>query len=280
MRLGEFGIWTTYSAIGEQNAGEAAELVEGLGFRALWLGGSMQLPSLRPALEATERIVVATSILNVWQSDPRQVAADFAQLSEEFPDRVLLGIGIGHPEVDCGYGKPLSAMRRFLDGLDAAPAPVPRDRRCLAALAPKMLELSAARSLGAHPFFVPVAHTRTARDRLGDSGLLALSLPCVLDRNAASARATARRFAALYLELRNYTNNLLNSGFSEQDIADGGSDALIDAVIPHGTVEEVASVARQHLDAGANHVCLQTVGVTGIPRREWTGLASGLGIGD
>jgi probable F420-dependent oxidoreductase len=279
MQLGEFGVWTTYRAIGEENAGATAKLVEDLGFGAFWLGGSPQLPALRPLLEATERIVVATGIVNVWASEPKRVASDFAELDDRFPGRVLLGIGIGHPEATSHYSKPLAAMQAFLDGLDAATAPVPRTRRCLAALGPRMLKLSAERSLGAHTYFVPVAHTRAARERLGETPILAPELACVLDDDVESARAEARAYAALYLQLRNYTNNLLKHGFGKQDIANGGSDRLIDAIIPHGGADEIAAAARQHLSAGADHVCLQTVGVEGIPRSEWTALASALGTG-
>ncbi len=280
MQLGEFGVWTSYRAIGEENAGVAARLVEDLGFGAFWLGGSPQLPALRPLLEATERIVLATGILNVWASEPERVARDFTELEARFPGRVLLGIGIGHPEATSQYSKPLASMQAFLDGLDAAAAPVAPTRRCLAALGPKMLALSAERSLGSHTYFVPVGHTRAARDRLGEGALLAPELACVLDDDVESARAKARTYAALYLGLRNYTNNLIGHGFSQQDIADGGSDRLIDAIIPHGGAHEIAAAARQHLEAGANHVCLQTVGTAGVPRSEWTALASALGIGN
>jgi probable F420-dependent oxidoreductase len=280
MQLGEFGVWTTYRAIGEENAGEAAKLVEDLGFGTFWLGGSPQLPALQPLLEATDRIVIATGILNIWASEPERVASDFAQLEARFPGRVLLGIGIGHPEATSTYRMPLAAMQAFLDGLDAATTSVPRTQRCLAALGPKMLELSAERSLGAHTYFVPVEHTRAARKILGQTSTLAPELACVLDDDVESARARARAYAALYLGLRNYTNNLLNHGFSQQDIADGGSDRLIDAVVPHGSAEEIAAAARQHRSAGADHVCLQTVGVAGIPRSQWTNLASALGTED
>lgn len=280
MQLGEFGVWTSYRVIGEENAGEAAKLVEDLGFGTFWLGGSQQLPALRPLLEATERIVVATGILNVWASEPERVAADFAELEARFPGRVLLGIGIGHPEATSQYTRPLAAMQSFLDGIDAATAPVPRGRRCLAALGPKMLELSAERSLGAHPYFVPVEHTRAARETFGQAAILAPELACVLDADAQSARARARAYAAMYLGLRNYTNNLLNHGFSEQDIAGGGSDRLIDSIIPHGGAEEIVAAARRHLSAGADHVCLQAVGVHGIPRSEWTALASARDAGN
>jgi probable F420-dependent oxidoreductase len=280
MHLGEFGVWTSYRVIGEENAGEAAKLVEDLGFGTFWLGGSQQLPALRPLLEATERIVVATGILNVWASEPKRVATDFAELEARFPGRVLLGIGIGHPEATSQYTRPLAAMQSFLDGIDAATAPVPRGRRCLAALGPKMLELSAERSLGAHPYFVPVEHTRAARETLGQAAILAPEVACVLDADVQSARARARAYAATYLGLRNYTNNLLHHGFGEHDIAGGGSDRLIDSVIPHGGAEEIATAARRHLSAGADHVCLQAVGVRGIPRAEWTALASALGTGN
>ncbi|MGH2886536.1 MAG: TIGR03620 family F420-dependent LLM class oxidoreductase, partial [Solirubrobacteraceae bacterium] len=257
MQLGEFGVWTTYRAIGEENAGAAARLVEDLGFGTFWLGGSPQLPALRPLLEASERIVVATGILNVWASESERVARDFAELEGRFPGRVLLGIGIGHPEATSQYTKPLAAMQAFLDGLDTATDPVPRTRRCLAALGPKMLELSAERSLGAHTYFIPLDHTRAAREQLGETAILAPELACVIDDDVESARAKARSYAAMYLGLRNYTNNLLNHGFSRQDAADGGSDRLIDAIIPHGGADEIATAARRHLTSGADHVCLQ-----------------------
>src|SRR5436305_9385089 len=205
MHLVEYGVMTTYNASGEEYAVVAARLVEDLGFGTFWLGGSPQLPALRPLLEATERLVIATGILNVWASDPVRVASDFAELEAGFPGRVLLGIGIGHPEATSRYRKPLGAMRDFLDGLDTAAAPVPRARRCLAALGPKMLALSGERSLGAHTYFIPVEHTRTAREHLGETPIVAPELACVLDDDVEFARATARGYARTYLALRNYT---------------------------------------------------------------------------
>ncbi|HET7052285.1 MAG TPA: LLM class F420-dependent oxidoreductase [Solirubrobacteraceae bacterium] len=276
MDLGRIGVWTSYRQIGEEHAGDAARLVQDLGFGTFWLGGSPRLRSVRPLLEATDRLVVATGIVNVWSYDPAELAAEYVQLAEEFPDRVLVGIGIGHPEATSQYATPLAAMRAFLDGLDQADTPLPRDRRCLAALGPKMLELCKTRSRGAHTYFVGVAHTRAARLQLGDDALLAPELACVVDTDVESARDKARRYAQLYLGLRNYTSNLLRHGFNEADVAEGGSDRLIDAVIPHGTAGDIAAVAREHLDAGADHVCLQPVGVRGIPREEWTALAGAL----
>lgn len=273
MLLGGFGVWTLYHAIGKENAGDAARLVEDLGYGTMWLGGSPQLASVRPLLEATERIVIATGIVNIWAYEPAQLATEWAELEKAFPGRLLLGIGVGHPEATSDYTRPLSAMRSFLDGLDQAQIPVPFDRRCLAALGPKMLTLSAERSLGTHPYFVPVEHTRFARKHVGGRGLVAPELACVLDSDDARARITARAYAKLYLGLRNYTSNLLDFGFTEQDIADGGSDRLIDAIVPHGSAEQIATVARAHHAAGADHVCVQTVGVSGVPRDEWTALA-------
>jgi probable F420-dependent oxidoreductase len=276
VELSDTGVWTTYRAIGEENAGEAARLVETLGFGAFWLGGSPQLPAVRPLLHATEHLTVATGIVNVWQYEPDRLAAEHAELTAAFPGRLLLGLGVSHPEATSRYSTPLATMREFLDGLDAADPPVPREERCLAALGPKMLDLSRERSRGALSYFVPVEHTRFARERLGANALLAAELACVLDTDTERARARARKYARLYLGLRNYTNNLRRFGFTDDDIADGGSDRLIDAIIPHGTADEIATVAREHLDAGANHVCLQPVGVSGIPREEWTALAAAL----
>jgi probable F420-dependent oxidoreductase len=264
--------------IGEENAREAAQLVEQLGFGSFWLGGSPKLPSVRPLLDATEHLTVATGIVNVWQNEPATVAAEHAELTRQFPGRLLLGVGIGHPEATSDYTRPLSTMREFWDGLDRSERPVPRDERCMAALGPKMLDLSVERSLGAHTYFVPVAHTRYARQRLGDDALIAAELACVLDPDTERARAKARQYAKLYLGLRNYTSNLLKFGFGHEDIADGGSDRLIDAIIPHGTAAEVATVAREHVGAGATHVCLQPVGGSGVPSEEWTTLASALGL--
>jgi probable F420-dependent oxidoreductase len=148
----------------------------------------------------------------------------------------------------------------------------------LAALGPKMLDLAGERALGSHPYFTSVEHTRFARDRLGTGPLLAPELACVVDTDAERARASARDYAAVYLGLSNYTNSLLKFGFTEHDIADGGSDRLIDAVIPHGSATEIAKAAHAHLEAGADHVCLQTVGVSGVPQEQWTALAQALDL--
>jgi probable F420-dependent oxidoreductase len=279
MQLGDFGIWTTYRTLGEENAGEAVKLVEDLGYGAFWLGGSPRLPSVRPLLAGSESLTVATGIVNVWQNEPATLASEHAALVSEFPGRLLVGIGIGHPEATSDYARPLTAMRTFLDGLDSADPPLPPEGRALAALRPRMLELARDRAVGAHPYFVPVEHTRAARAVLGDGALLAPELAVVIDSSTQRGWEKARQYAAGYLRLRNYTGNLLQFGFTEEDLADGGSDRLIEAIVPHGTAEEVVAVARAHLEAGADHVCLQAVGVEGVPREEWTALARALGLG-
>jgi probable F420-dependent oxidoreductase len=279
IELGQFGVWTSYRAIGEENAGEAATLAERLGYGAFWLGGSPNPASLTPLLAATDRLVAATGIVNIWVIEPHMAAAETAQLQADYPDRFLLGIGVGHPEATSDYKHPLKATREYLDGLDSAQRPVPPDTRCLAALGPKNLDISRERSLGTHPYFTPVEHTRFARERLGSGKLVAPELACVLDTDVDRARATARQYAKLYLGLSNYTNNLLRFDFTEADLADGGSDRLIDAIIPHGSAEDIAAAAREHIEAGADHVCLQTVGVQGVPVEQWTELASALGLG-
>lgn len=276
MELGKLGVWTSYRAMGADSADEAAKLVESLGFGTFWLGGSPRLSDVGPLLDATDRLVAATGIVNVWRYEPAELAAEHAKLAGTFPDRLLVGIGIGHPEATSNYSRPLSTMRAFLDGLDAASSPLPRERRCLAALGPKMLALASERSRGVLSYFVPVEHTSFAREQIGETALLAVELACVIDGDTERARTAARNYAHLYLGLRNYTNNLLRFGFSEDDIASGGSDRLIDAVIPHGTATQVADVARAHLDTGADHVCVQPVGVHGAPRSQWTALASEL----
>jgi probable F420-dependent oxidoreductase len=277
VELGKIGVWTSYRPFGIERAGEAAKLAEQLGYGALWVGGSPHVPEVLPVLEATSTLIAATGILNVWSNDPAETATADAGLRADFSGRFMLGIGIGHPEATSDYRRPLTTMRAFLDGLDASPSPPPAQGRCLAALGPRMLDLAAERTAGAHTYFVPVEHTQFARERLGAGKLLALELACVVDSDPVRAKAVARDYAKLYLGLRNYTQNLLRFGFSETDVADGGSDRLIDAIIPQGSVGRVVEVVRAHLDAGADHVCLQPLGESGIPRQSWTALSKALG---
>jgi probable F420-dependent oxidoreductase len=269
--LGEIGIWLPRTA-----GTDAVPEIEALGFGALWLGISPSLAQARPFLEQSSTLTVATGILNVWQHDPADVAAQHAVLQREFGGRFLLGVGIGHPEATHEYSKPLTKMREFFDGLDAADEPVPRDERVTAALGPKMLDLAAERSLGAHPYLTPVEHTRIARERVGPGPLLAPEMTVVVEPDAETAQEKAREFAARYLERSNYTRNMLRLGFDERDLEGGGSDRLIDAVIPQGSAEEVAEAVRAHLNAGADHVCLQPVGHGPAPVDDYRALAGTL----
>jgi probable F420-dependent oxidoreductase len=251
MDLGQIGIWRLRH-LGTDGVDE----IEALGYSALWLGGSPSTDDARPYLEATSTLTIATGILNVWQHEPADVAAGHAALTADFPGRFLLGIGIGHPEATSDYTRPLATMRAFFDGLEG----VPKSERIAAALGPKMLDLAAERSLGAHTYFVPPAHTRAARERLGADPVIAAEVACVVETDPDTARGIAREYAERYLARRNYANNLRRLGFGDDELVGSGSDRLIDAVIPHGSAERIAEAVREHLDAGANHVCIQPLG--------------------
>lgn len=267
MQLGQIGIWRR-----RYHGPDGVEELEALGYSALWLGSSPSTADARPYLERTSTMTIATGILNVWQHEPAEVAAGHAELKRDFPGRFLLGIGVGHPEVTSDYTRPLATMRAFFDGLDA----VPRDERIAAALGPKMLDLAGERSLGAHTYFVTPAHTRFARERLGPDALIAPEVAVVVEPDADAARAIAREYATFYVTSRNYVSNLLRLGFDEDDFVGGGSDRLIDAVIPHGSADEIAEAAREHLDEGADHVCLQPLGHGPHPSEDYRALASAL----
>ena len=266
MELGRIGVWRSK----RHGAGDLKQL-DALGYTAFWIGGSPSVEEARPYLEDGDAITVATGILNVWQHTPEDVAAAQKAISAEFPDRFLLGIGVGHPEATSDYTRPLKAMRDFFDGLD-----LPKEELVAAALGPKMLDLAAERSLGTHPYFITPEHTKFARERVGEGVLVAPEVAVVVEPDPETARALARDYAKLYLGLQNYTNNLLNFGFTEQDIADGGSDRLIDAVIPHGSAEQIAEQLRAHFAAGADHVCVQVLGHGPQPARDYEELAKAL----
>lgn len=276
MNFGEYGAWTSYRAIGAEHAGAAAAAAEAAGLGTFWLGGSPRLAEVRGLLEGSEQLTIATSVVNIWAYDPADLAREYAALEADFPGRLCVGIGVGHPEATSDYKRPLSALERFLDGVDAAAESVPARRRIVAALGPKMLALSARRSLGTIPYFSSVDHTRAARAAVGPEALVIPEVAYVLDEDVERARATARRYAQLYLGLRNYTNALLDHGFDQADIEDGGSDRLIDHVVPHGSAADVAATVRAHREAGADHVALQALGADGIPAAEWTALAEAL----
>jgi probable F420-dependent oxidoreductase len=280
--LGPVGIWGPQLRFGDPaEANEAAAELEELGFGALWIPdvGGPVLEAVQRLLGATGRATIATGILNVWMHDAADVAAGQARIEQEHPGRFLLGLGISHaPIVDAEqpgrYARPLATMRSYIDELDAAGG---GSRRVLAALGPKMLALARERTLGAHPYLVPVEHTGFARDALGAERLLAPELTVVLEPDAARARELARGDLAHYLGLPNYTNAWRRLGFSDDDVAAGGSDRLLEALYAWGGLDGIARRLAEHRAAGADHVCFRVVADAPpdvFPRAEWRELAA------
>jgi probable F420-dependent oxidoreductase len=272
--FGRFGVWTSGAVEPEQ----AAE-IEQLGYGALWVGGSPagDLAFVEPILEKTETIQVATGIVNVWATPAAEVAESYHRVEGAYPGRFVLGIGIGHPENTEEYRKPYDVLVEYLDELDAAK--VPTSRRVVAALGPKVLELAAKRSAGAHPYLTTPEHTAQAHALIGNTVFLAPEHKVVLTRDATQARAVGRDTVDFYLGLSNYLNNWKRLGFTDQDIAKPGSDKLIDAVVAHGTPDAIAARLTEHLDAGADHVAIQVLGGKDVLVPTLTELAGPLGLG-
>ncbi|WAL65781.1 LLM class F420-dependent oxidoreductase [Amycolatopsis cynarae] len=269
--LGTLGVWAHESAL---DANLAKEL-ESLGYGAIWIGGSPngRLEAVDTLLDATERIVVATGIVNMWADDAATVARSYHRIVARHPGRFLLGVGIGHREHTQTYQKPYEKIVEYLDQLDEAGVPV--EDRVLAALGPKVLKLAAERAAGAHPYLVTPEHTRMARDILGEGKLLAPEHKVVLSDDPEQGRAIGRpRVQNPYFGLANYVSNLRRIGWSDEDLADGGSDALIDALVLHGSGAVIADGIRAHLEAGADHVCVQALGPD--PRAAYRAISEGL----
>lgn len=260
VELGRFGVWHGSPHWGP----ELAAGLEQAGYGTLWLGASPEA-DLRDAevlLASTSSVAVGTSIVNMWKSPAAEVAASYHRLEDEHPGRFLLGVGIGHPERTGAYRSPYETIVSYLDELDDAK--VPADRRALAALGPKVLHLSGSRTAGALPYLTTPEHTREARRTLGGGVLLAPEQMIVLETDDEIARSTARDRLASYLQLSNYTSNFKRFGFTDDDIADGGSDRLVDAMVLHGSAVEVAEGLNAHLEAGADHVAIQLLGPEGV----------------
>ncbi|MUM35561.1 TIGR03620 family F420-dependent LLM class oxidoreductase, partial [Mycolicibacterium sp. CBMA 361] len=223
---------------------------------------------------------IATGIVNVWTAPAAQVAESYHRIEAAYPGRFVLGVGIGHPEHTKEYRKPYDVLVEYLDELDAAGVPVAR--RVVAALGPKVLRLAADRSAGAHPYLTTPEHTAEARQLIGPDAFLAPEHKVVLtDGSAAAAeeaRAVGRQTVDFYLSLSNYLNNWRRLGFSEDDIAKPGSDALIDAVVAHGRPDAIAARLTEHLDAGADHVTIQVLGGWDKLLPTLTALAGPLGL--
>ncbi len=286
--LGTVGIWTGgLDALAVGQAQEAVAELDELGYSALWFGeayGREAFTAAQLYLSAGRRMVVATGIASIYGRDAVSANSAARTLSAAYPDRFLLGLGVSHaPLVERmrghSYGKPLAAMRDYLDAMDAAPyvvadggEPAPR---VLAALGPKMLELARDRAQGAHPYLVTPAHTATARDLLGDGPLLAVEQAVVLTRDRDAFMAAAHAHLEIYTGLPNYRGNWVREGFDESDFVRGGSERLKDALVVMGDEDDVVRRVREHLDAGATHVCLQVLGASpfDVARDDWRRLA-------
>jgi probable F420-dependent oxidoreductase len=286
MQLGHVGIWWSGRWPGEE--GELVDVLGRLhsaGYETVWLSGGLD-PGLSPQFErllaANRRLKVASGIHSIWTTAPDEVARAASSLEDGYDRRFLLGLGVSHgPLVEASgqrYEHPYRHMQAYLDELDRAPSPVPVQARALAALGPRMLELAAERTAGAHPYFVPLAHTEFARGVMGPEPLLAPEVAVVLEDDPERARQMARSYAQLYLSLPNYVQNLRRLGYGEHDVAEGGSDRLVDDVVAWGDEAAIAARVRAHLDAGASHVCVQVLngGYGSFPLAEYELLATAL----
>lgn len=275
MDLGRVGIWSRVPADDVRPVVEAAAELEDLGCGAFWFPESpASFDIARALLEGTRRMVVATGIVSIWKHPPEESAAAHHALAGAHPGRFLLGLGVSHHFLTDGqYRQPLARMRGYLDALDAHEPPVPVSERALAALGPRMLELARDRTAGAHPYLVTPEHTRQAREILGPDRLLAAEQPVVLETDPARARALARQHLAIYLRAPNYTNNWRRLGFTDEDLAEGGSDRLVDALVAWGDAGAIRERVERHHEAGADHVCVQIVtGQPGLPVEQWRAL--------
>jgi probable F420-dependent oxidoreductase len=281
------GVWSGLLRYGDaaHSAALATEL-EGLGYSALWIpdvGGDVFTP-VGNLLGATTTATVATGILNIWMHTPEDTAAQHAALTAAHGRRFLCGIGVSHrPLIEHvnepgTYEKPVQKVSAFLDGLDAADPPLAPGDRCIAALGPKMLELARTRTAGTHPYLVTPEHTQRAREAVGPDALVAAEQAVVLETDPTTARTTARTHLATYLGLPNYTNNWKRIGFTDEDLADGGSDRLVDALVAWGDEEAIVARVRAHRDAGADHVCIQALepDPRAWPTAQWQTLAPAL----
>jgi probable F420-dependent oxidoreductase len=280
------GVWSAGLRYGERGQARAAAAeLEELGYSALWIpdvGGNL-FDVVDDLLDATDRAVVATGILNLWFHEPAEAAARFHAAVAAHGPRLLVGIGVSHaPLIDAAtsetYERPLTRMRRYLDDLDALPDPLPPEARVLAALGPKMQALAAERSRGVHPYLCTPELTARAREAMGPDRIVATEQAVVLDDDVDRARTTARGHLATYLGLPNYATSLLRLGFTDADLADGGSDRLVDALVVHGDEAAIAARVGEHRAAGADHVCVQVLAGSPVdlPLDEWRRLAPAL----
>jgi len=279
-RLGPIGVWSIELRYGDRALSDKAipELDE-LGFGAIWIPGGLGgdiLETMSRALSLTKRATIASAIINIWKHEPAELGRWWHGLSDDHKSRTMLGLGASHAPLIEEYQSPVTTMTKFLDGLDAAG--VPSDHVCIAALAPKMLELSGKRTAGTHPYLVTPAHSAIAREAVGPDRLVAPEQHVLLETDPARAREIGREALKPYMQFPNYVNSWRRLGFSEEDVA--GSDRLVDEIIAWGGTDVIVDRVKQHQDAGADHVCLQVVTGQGLdgkaPSKAWRTLAEAL----
>ncbi len=290
MKLGRLGVWSNTDALSSAQSAAFAQRVERLGYAALWQSeavGRNVLVQSAFLLTQTDRLIVASGIANIYGRDAVAMAAAQYGLAEQSGGRFLLGIGVSHAPLVAGlrghqYGKPVAAMREYLTAMQGfqygAPPPAERPPTVIAALGPNMLELAASHADGAHPYNVTPEHTAQARAIMGPGKLLCVEQKVILETDAATARAAGRKMLGIYLTLTNYRSNWARLGFSEADMADGGSDRLIDAMFAWGDAEALAARVQAHWDAGADHVCIQPVDPTGTHAQDERALEALAGL--
>jgi probable F420-dependent oxidoreductase len=294
MDIGRYGIWTfQLDPVPSGQSTEHVDELDELGFGAVWVPEAVGREAFTNAtllLRGGTDIVVATGIASIYARDPMAAAAAQNTVTEAYPDRFLLGLGVSHQPMVEGlrghdYSKPYSTMKAYLEGMDQglfmAAAPATEPQRVLAALGPKMLELARDRAAGAHPYFVPPEHTAIARTALGDGKLLAVEQAVVFETDPAAARDIARSHTKIYTGLPNYANNLkrLDPTLTDDDFAHAGSDRLVDRIVAWGDMDTILARVQAHHDAGADHVCIQVIdGGTDVPDQAWRDLSGALGL--
>jgi probable F420-dependent oxidoreductase len=289
---GRVGVWVgVLDAHSTKVAQEAAQLVESLGFQTMWIPeavGRDPMVSAANYLAVTKSLTIATGIANIYARDPMTMNSAARQLCEAYPNRFLLGLGVSHAPLVAGvrkhdYSKPYSHMVEYLARMDSslfmAVGPDTTPPRVLAALGPKMLELSASNAQGAHPYFTTPEHTAIARKTMGAESLLMPEQMVVLETDPVKAREIARKGMKAYLSLPNYYNNLFRIGFNETDLVEGGSDRLVDAIVAWGDLDRIVARVNEHHEAGADHVCVQVLRAdTAVPSAEWRELAKAFSL--
>ena len=286
MELGKLGVWNFTDTLNPAQLTELAQHTERLGYGTLWYVEAFGYESFSLGsflLNQTESLIIASGISNIYGRDATAAKQGQHSLTKFYGGRFLLGLGVSHaPLVEDlrGHqsGRPLPRMRSYLDGMEQAGAAAPvldeAPPTVLAALGPKMTELAGARTAGALSYNVTPEHTAQSREILGPDKWLCVEQKVLLVSDPSKAREVARQALALYMPLPNYRNNWLRLGFSETELADGGSDRFLDTMVVWGDDSAIKQRIQEHLDAGASHVCIQALHPEGLPLPDLNALAA------